>query len=139
MTTQKVIQAGYEIEVKSWENDGDNYNTKSIQGYNKADTAFIVEFVRLYSSKNARPNGGFGNMGDWDNQEPRYAAEKAVVVKHKDTSAFARAIFDKEEENPYYELFGASDTYQTRVLEYVKVFYHPEDVVIDEVTEEFTT
>ena len=51
MSKTVLIPAGYRVEVTSWENDGDNYNTKSISGI-KSESAvkFIVEICKLHKS-----------------------------------------------------------------------------------------
>ena len=40
------IQSGYLLQVISWENDGDYYNTKSIQGLTPEQAKWRIEFLK---------------------------------------------------------------------------------------------
>lgn len=50
------IKAGYQVTVTSWENDGDNYNTKIVQGLTQHEAKFMVRVLGLFGHK-----GEFGN------------------------------------------------------------------------------
>lgn len=132
------IKAGYKIEVTSWENDGDNYSTKSKEGLTKEQTQFYFDICN-------RLSGVFGNMYDPDESEKAdlYAAVSDILLKHKDVALelFEAVDFNNEtcEEifsDIHYELFGSSEFY-TRQLESISVTYIPYDLVLEDVTHEF--
>ena len=60
----KKISAGYRLIVTSWENDADNYKTKSMDGLSEEATYFLGALIKLFYSKNNPPKGKvcFGNM-----------------------------------------------------------------------------
>jgi hypothetical protein len=45
------IPAGYQIQIESWENDGDNYNTKVISGLNEDECYFYVEVCKYFKQR----------------------------------------------------------------------------------------
>lgn len=134
------IKAGYKIEVISWENDGDNYSTKSKEGLTKEQTQLYVDICNLMS-------GEFGNMYEPDNAETdALNVEVAdILLKHKDTvlELFDEdvAILDNEMcegifRDVHYDLFGSSEFY-TRRLDKLTVTYVPYELVLEDVTEQF--
>lgn len=58
---QKSIKAGYRVHVTTWENDGDNYKTKTVEGLTENETHFLVEFCKLFYSGNQQ-DGCYGNL-----------------------------------------------------------------------------
>lgn len=154
MSKQTVIPAGYRITVESWENDADNYKTEIMEGLQKASIEFLVDFAKLFYSKN-NWNGpkGHGNM-----YEPRakelndfQEAYMKVVSKHitKDAEPSLLQYFWDEDNNLLYddqhdgimelayELGLSGGDFFTRVLDSIKVEYIPTEIVLQDVTEEF--
>lgn len=133
------IKAGYKIEVTSWENDGDNYSTKSKEGLTKEQTQLYFDICNLMS-------GDFGNMYDpYESEtEALNAAASVILLKHIDVTSllYPNTDFtDLEECNEifsdiHYELFGGSEFY-TRQLESMSVTYVPYELVLEDVTHEF--
>lgn len=67
---KKIVNKGYTVEVKSWENDGDNYQTKS-QTYDTKEEALAIKSLCLSVFK-SHHNGdtGIGNMSDYEDPNP---------------------------------------------------------------------
>lgn len=135
------IKAGYKIEVTSWENDGDNYLTKSKEGLTKEQTQFYIDICNLMS-------GDFGNMYDPNESEKvgLYTAVADILLKYKciilelfndidftdlDYVTCEEIFFDV-----HYELFGGGEFY-TRRLHWLTVTYIPLDIELIDVTHEF--
>ncbi len=66
------IKPGYQLTIRSWENDADHYQTKVLAGLTKEDTTFLIEVASLFKSRKGakgRPRiavtledaGGLGN------------------------------------------------------------------------------
>jgi hypothetical protein len=61
----ETIKAGIKLEITSWENDADNYNTKSITGLTEDEAKFYIEFAKLFKSCNQQgEKEHFGNTSD---------------------------------------------------------------------------
>lgn len=61
----ETIKAGIKLEITSWENDADNYNTKSITGLTEDEAKFYIEFAKLFESRNQQGDKEhFGNTSD---------------------------------------------------------------------------
>ena len=133
------IKAGYKIEVTSWENDGDNYSTKSKEGLTKEQTQLYFDICDLMSGK-------FGNMYEPDESEKDglYAAVSVILLKHIDVTSLLYPNTDFTDlegcneifSDIHYELFGSSEFY-TRVVQTLTVTYIPQDVELKDVTHEF--
>jgi NADH:ubiquinone oxidoreductase subunit B-like Fe-S oxidoreductase len=145
-----VIKKGYRVTVKTWENDADNYNSGAVEGLSRPEAAFLVEFVKLFSSKNDHRNRGIGNMYE-PRQSEIVAAEariKEVVEKHKATiedSEMMKEYFLAEDGSVdeggwheyAYEMTLTGGEFYTRVMESFKVEFIPQDIVLEDVTKEF--
>ena len=84
--SKKVISKGYTVEVTSWENDGDNYKTKSAT-YDTKEEALAVKALCL-SVFNSCNNGdaGIGNMCEDEDPTPIIVE---YVVQHPEILAFS--------------------------------------------------
>tara|TARA_E500000081_G_C6064130_1_gene319745 strand:- start:163 stop:693 length:531 start_codon:yes stop_codon:yes gene_type:complete len=84
--SKKVISKGYTVEVTSWENDGDNYKTKSVT-YDTKEEALAVKALCL-SVFNSCNNGdaGIGNMCEDEDPTPIIVE---YVVQHPEILAFS--------------------------------------------------
>lgn len=152
----QTIPKGFIVEVTSWENDGDDYDT--IQKF-EASGAFVEVVQRLAPLFKSRCNnrGCFGNTmdGEVDMMMLAEAAfdalgpmEAPVVYKvlgydilsldfEGDTTSdeefekAGEAVKDFVRNN----MTGWSECYDFRVVEEVKVYFLPEDVIIPQVEE----
>lgn len=147
------IKKGYQLHITTWENDGDNYKTKVIDGLNKEDTQFYIQLAHLFKSRNNNSfkcfgNGGITECGDKyhnSRMEDVVQAIHKVVADNPNSSKeitdhYISEDFDEVYEYLVEELLSYTESYYDeqyfcRVFESFKVYYFPEDV--NEVTEEF--
>jgi hypothetical protein len=134
-----IIQAGYRVTVTTWENDGDNYNTKTVEGLTESEAEFIVKLCKIHYSKNAyKTVKGFGNMYDPNDTEIEkyHAALQKMLDEHTgDTPEYCD---DPEGMQEYgYKLGLTGGEFYTRVCENIKVEFIPEQIEIDDVTAKF--
>jgi len=140
--------AGYLIRVTSWENDGDNYNTKELQVDTEQEARTVSALCDLLRSRYRVDHPTFGNMyepSDTDIQE--FASAVAAIPGIKE---FVQTVFPNIEENQkdpecgfgymdcimdiLYDLgLSGSEYYYTRVCDTVSIFHIPADVVVEEV------
>lgn len=152
----QTIPKGYIVEVTSWENDGDDYDT--IQKF-EADSGFVEVVQRLAPLFKSRCNnkGCFGNTSDGDVDMYNLAEAAYEALKTMESSVVYKVIgydilslqfeneaipFEKFEEAGEAvkefvrnNMTGWSEYYDFRVVEEVKVYFLPEDVIIPQVEE----
>jgi len=146
-----MIPRGYQLQITSWENDGDYYNTQIVNGLTASQAAFYVEFAELFG------DSGIETGNCCDNEEVEWAKlYKAVLeICERYPNAFASFVYDnwindldkacrdaladpgdEEAEDEArtiiheiaHELLDSSEFYVFRVFESAKIFYFPEDV-----------
>lgn len=131
-----VIPAGYRLTVVSWENDGDAYNTKIVEGLNKRRTEFLIELAELCRGK-------FGNMYEPDTDELALLGDEVIKLFEK----FPEELDNEEEaltsevaldyfHEFLYDLMGGSEFY-TRVLDSWNVELVPHEISLENVSEQF--
>lgn len=125
MTT---IQAGYRLTVISWENDGDNYNTKSIDGLTHEHCSLLVDLCKLHLSRSS-----FGNMYEANDAEQAAYREAIQTVLKENIST----MDVDEAEDILYDLGLRGGEFYTRVLESFIVEFIPETIKLLDVTYEF--
>lgn len=141
------IEAGYRITVESWENDADNYNTKSVQGYSLEEALFAVELFQAFSSCNSEDNG-IGNLRGDDKDYVKYKNTISEIVSRHPIASVSEKFkdyFQPADEDGYvyyseylYDLgLGGTEYSLTRVCESVMVEYIPQDILIEDVTDQF--
>jgi len=134
--------AGYLIRVTSWENDGDNYNTKEIQVDTEQEARDIVTFCDMFGSSSSNEHD-IGNLCDGDGNTAR-PAFRAFYFSHPDfVNLTLSDCADEEEETDVicdammevaYDLgLSGGEYFYTRVCESVVVYNIPADVVVEEV------
>jgi hypothetical protein len=139
-----LILPGYRLTVVSWENDGDSYNTKVVDGLTKERCEFLIEAVELCRDER------FGNMYDPSEAELDSFAEAAKKLYEaypsqlEDENAAAAtdgnldpAIAAEYLSEELYDLMGCGENYYTRVLESWNVEHLPEMVVLKNANSEF--
>lgn len=133
--TQTVIKAGYRIHVTSWENDADNYRTKTMEGVAKEHLPFIVAACKLLTSKYDHQNGGgFGNIYQGSTEDLDLALSE-LIDKHPDRPQYCDDPEGVSECLLYkLGLMGGSE-YTTRVFDSIKIEYIPENILIEDVTD----
>ena len=130
-----MIKKGYTIEVTSWENDGDNYKTKSIVEQSKEKAKAIKEMCDTIFKSQSNGAGGIGNCGDIDSHR------ELIVDFMKDHPVLSDHIPNPTDEQLMdvcmelnYDLMGGSEWYGSRVCESCKVTFSEVDVETKEVT-----
>ena len=71
----ETIPSGYQLSVTTWENDADNYKTKTFPGLTKEDVKFYLHFLFHFRSHwmNEKVGEGYGNT------EVSFEKEKAAL------------------------------------------------------------
>jgi len=130
---KKVISKGYTLEITSWENDGDNYRTKTKTVETKEEAEKLVKICNELFAGCCNGEGGVGNSmegeSDWVLLE--YVEDHPDLFPELDPTDES-AISDYFS-NLAYELMGSSECYDFRVCESVTVTYSPEDVYLEEI------
>jgi hypothetical protein len=122
MNKELVIEKGYTIEVTSWENDGDNYNTESMT------VETLEEARRIYRVCNelfkSDDEGGVGNSMSGESEE--------VIEEYIENNPELK-LTEGEIRDLSYDLMGSSEYYDYRVCESVSVTYSPEDIYLEKI------
>jgi hypothetical protein len=122
MNKELVIEKGYTIEVTSWENDGDNYNTESMT------VETLEEARRIYRVCNelfkSDDEGGVGNSMSGESEE--------VIEEYIENNPELK-LTEREIRDLSYDLMGSSEYYDYRVCESVSVTYSPEDIYLEKI------
>jgi len=119
MKTEKVANKGYTIEVVSWENDGDNYKTKTMTVETEAEARKIKKICsELFKSCN-NGDGGIGNAMDGECED----VIEDYIENNPEMELTVEYIEDLVS-----ELLGRSEYYDYRVCERVQVTYLDQDV-----------
>lgn len=140
------IQAGYQLHITSWENDGDNYKTQTLSGIaTREDVKFLLAIANLF----IRSSSSWGNT---DVEDGVIASRvKELLVEHNNITGEMRTNWEErttvDEEYDEYQLHiedligglgGLGGNWYCnlrRVVERVEVYYLP--FVIRDISEEF--
>jgi tRNA A37 methylthiotransferase MiaB len=141
-----VQPAGYAITVTSWENDADNYNTKTCTVATKQEAQTLYSLAMLLQSRNQQARC-FGNMYEPNEYElQQFAQAVAAIPGIKEyIHNVAPDIEDPECGADYmdvvtdtlYDLGLSSGEFFTRVAETVTVYYYAEPIYAEDVTYTF--
>lgn len=131
---KKVISKGYTITVISWENDGDNYRTKSITVDNIEEAKAISEMCETIFISCNNGESGIGNMMDDEGDDAKevilpFMKENPVLWEGKKNPSDEELIGICMEIN--YNLMGGSECYFSRVMERCDVTYSKEDIFLE--------
>jgi hypothetical protein len=140
----KMVSKGYTIVVTSWENDGDNFNTKSMVVETLEEATAIYKLMQLCKSKN---NGGvFGNSTDLFNKKQleilgNFFRENPAALKQffKDNPEIDPNNITNDEYDEYFDeflknnLLSSSDFFYCRVMHHCEVTYSPDDIFVQKI------
>ena len=135
MSKVTVIPAGYRVSVTSWENDGDNYNTKTIEGLESNQVSMIVAVCQLMKS------GLYGNL--YEPSPARIEAFRKELWKIALTfpDAFHANFIEDEIVDEAWELIAelglTGGDFYSRVFERIKIEHIKKPIKIADVTDEF--
>ncbi len=134
------INKGYTITVVSWENDGDNSNTKSITVDTREKAKAYYDMMQLCKSKNNPGKGkiGLGNSSEFSVKQVEVIADflkaNPILLEGDDvTNADESQLVDWFCDLAY-ELLGGSEYYVCRVMESCDVSYSNKDIETEKVT-----
>ena len=138
---KKVISKGYTLTVVSWENDLDNYKTKSKTVQTKEEAKVWWDMMQLCKSKNNQPKGviKLGNSYGGFNKEQEEVAKNFIKEHHKILIPGDNIEENEENLSNWFcelagELLGYEDEYSCRVMESCTVTYSPEDIYLEEIS-----
>ncbi|USV40921.1 hypothetical protein [Xanthomonas phage BUDD] len=105
------IKPGYQVHVRSWENDGDNYKTEILTGLSEDEAKFYVLLAKAFESRYKKRSDDlpYTITGNDENETVelanlwRYAAEKYPAVAAK--------LWGEEDEFPTEEQIDLYDEY----------------------------
>lgn len=120
------IKAGYRFSVTSWENDGDNYQTHTVDGLSKVKVEVYIRLVNLFKG------GKFSNLLDYNKEEIKEL--DLELSKFVDVCGDLNTI--KESWLSEVGLYMNGEFY-TRVCQSYTVEYVPTEIIIEDVTEKF--
>ena len=125
-----VIKKGYTVEVESWENDGDNYRTRTLTVDNKDYALAILNMCKVLFNDDY--DVGIGNMIDGENDEAfskiiAYVSNKPIITEGAKTDTEKVDIVL----NINYDLLGSSEFYISRVFESGSIVYSSEDIILE--------
>jgi hypothetical protein len=134
--------AGYLIRVTSWENDGDAYNTAEVNVSSKDVAYALTQLALLFKSTNT--SDGIGNMYEPSEDGYNLVVETLYAFHKKYGNILEVSVEDEEDITDAYigiasDLGLVGSEFYTRVCEQVSVYYLPQDVIVQEVTEQFTS
>ena len=141
MNKMNSIKKGYTLTVVSWENDADNYNTKSKTVATKEEAKVWYDMMQLCQSKDNKPKGviKLGNSYEKFNTEQEEVAKEFLKTHHK--ILLPEDDIESNEDNliDWFcdlagELLGNSENYRCRVMESCTVTYSPVDVTPEIIT-----
>lgn len=146
-----VIKKGYRVSIETWENDADNYRTKTFEGLNKEAAQFLVDFSKFFYSKNSRKDTSlkFGNMYEPSEEELDQVAlfvGPLLINNFEILQEFGYSDLDKNDTDEWvldiisellYETQGGSSDFWSRVTSSIKVEYIPADVELSDVSKDF--
>lgn len=156
------IKPGYIFEVRSWENDADNYVTARLDGLTELDVKFLAE---LCDAAKAGRNGSIDGIGNIHNDYARperferasnklksliekYQAAscvKALFDLNGDAEAIAREI-ESDDFDPFEVLYDLlvsigmrNSDYSLRVCESYNVYFSSETHLFPNLTAKFSS
>lgn len=129
------FKKGFMIEITSWENDGDHYLTKIIDGLTKEEVNQFSYIMPFFKSRNSKSKG-FGN------KEFCMFSVEEVLMEGLDEGKLTREFLGKfffydghPDLDKIQNLLGCPVEYDydfIRVFESMNIYHLPEDVVIPE-------
>ena len=142
---KKKIPSGYQIQITSWENDGDNYNTQILEGLTKDCAKALVEFAKIFKIS-CYDKGGIAANACSDDEVKWPILFKKVrgilskypgsIEAHFEESGSFSKYTDEELRDLISELNGeilGQSEYLFRVFSGYEAYYYPEDIEINSV------
>ena len=138
-----VVPAGYRLTIVSWENDGDNYNTKVVEGLSRERCQYLVDLCKMLHFSIGSRND-YNNLYEPSDEEIEKLTDAMVdiVAKHPVSPKDLPDPMNREDVRDYviedlYDLGLSMGEWYTRVCEKYTVELVPPGVVFEDVTKEF--
>ena len=135
-----MILKGYQLNVTTWENDGDMYNTITLHGLEKENAQFLLGICQMFESVNSKA-GCYGNsdFSYSDSADKLSLVNRTAILAARynqtEVLGYINGITDTEEAFEYimemfvYEMIGyAYESSYIRVFESATCYYIPEDI-----------
>ena len=137
MLKTTTIPAGYRLTVKSWENDGDNNQTKIIEGIqHDEDVMFYVALCKMHDMDTP-----YSNLYDPRDKEIQMhnSALLELIKKFPNMTYYDKPLTTASDVRNIMDSIGigATEYYLTRVCDCFKIEYIKEDIVFEDITERF--
>jgi hypothetical protein len=147
MTKELMLKRGYHITVTSWENDADNYNTKTLVVQEREAVDMLVALFNMLGSRN-RNSCHFGNMYEPSESQLQKFAEAVAAIPGMTADLEKNFAWVKDaEEDPecgagymdavmdiLYDVgLSGSENFYTRVCESITVFYVEQDIYAERI------
>lgn len=150
------LKKGYRLIITSWENDGDCYATRVIDGLSHTQTQVYVDIAKLFT-KSYHQSGEIQYYGNicydefYEFLEPLVEDVKSIFDKYKNIDSDAQErlnIINQQASNKHAfdaaissicnSIYGNySDFFKTRVVEKITVVYIPQNIIFGNCTSEF--
>tara|TARA_B100001105_G_scaffold148940_1_gene119432 strand:- start:3882 stop:4307 length:426 start_codon:yes stop_codon:yes gene_type:complete len=134
---KKIINKGYTVEVVSWENDGDNYRTKSTT-YSSLEEAKAVKRMCENLFISGHDDNTVGNKVE-DQYEECCEIVKSYLVSHPESQSGHFKVKEDTRAGDAWDsishvnsdLLGSSEYYFSRVCESCTIYFSPQDVYLE--------
>ena len=137
----KNIPVGYQLQINTWENDGDNWNTDTLNGLTREDITFYLDICNLFAAEKTHQEGWFGN-GERDDENLKMFVERMadVISRHPNISTNLKEDWEIGNHDAICDLTqdlvgSCGDGEYWRVFESAVVYYFPEE--IQDITSQF--
>ena len=130
------IPAGYQLHIRSWENDGDNYQTIVTNGLTKDECECMIAIAELFGSRSRYGNDYLSGEGQKIIVEAiRHIFETIPVVRSEQFEEMFH--LDAESFDPTYDalvehILGSGvdndGMFFCRAVDYYKVFFVPSEI-----------
>lgn len=137
-----IIKKGYTIEVTSWENDGDNYRTKShtVETIEEAKKIYKICTKLFISGSNNKTSIGNSIDNEYSdriitfiNKYPELFTDLNIDSLNKDAEEENYDIIEDYFRDLAYTLMGSSEYYNYRVCDQCDVLYSPNDIYLEKI------
>lgn len=126
------IKEGFIVTAHTWENDGDNRQSRSIQGLSKEGVKLVLAFGKLFDPWIDN------TIGNALNEEYMYVEEGTTKFYEDNKAAWVKELSEYSCHELMVDLgLLGSEYYASRVCESMIVRYCPKHVSLVDVTEEF--
>lgn len=132
MTKFNTIPKGYKLTVTTWENDGDNYKTEFLYGLSKEEVLFYVELCKTFDR-----NTHYELSNNYDLDDDQLKQYNQLIANLCEKHAATIEQYDIDVEDDLYNLSISSGEWMVRVVEEFSVEFIPDDILIEDVTNQF--